>query len=126
MKQKTVYTLKCPIDGKVKYVGVASDLNLRFYQHLRCKENAYNAIWIKYLKKNRLIPIMEEVETIDASISKQAEIYWINQFREWGFKLHNTQHNISHLTKRLYLYTMSRNDLKNYTDKLFTNQIQTT
>jgi len=45
--------------------------------------------WLKYLKNNGLMPIMEVLDEGDETNYEDLEIYWITQFKTWGFKLKN-------------------------------------
>ncbi len=77
MKYK-IYSLVCPIDGKVKYVGVTSfDLQKRLVEHCRQQTGCNKSNWIKSLKAKGLIPIINLLEECDKKHLK-VERKWIN------------------------------------------------
>lgn len=87
-----IYTLSDPITNQVRYVGKTMNLSSRYNHHLCTpkKANYYNKNWIKSLKSKNLLPIMEVVEEfLDEKECLMNEIYWISQFKTWGFKLTN-------------------------------------
>lgn len=68
-----IYTLSCPIDGVVKYVGLTrnSDFTQRLSQHNSNSGRTYDmAVWLIKLKSKRLEPKMELLDTIETTISK--------------------------------------------------------
>jgi predicted GIY-YIG superfamily endonuclease len=92
-----VYTLTCPIDNTVKYIGITtSDLKTRLLSHLCSNEGSYNKlIWIESCKINNLRPKIEVLDTIITNNKSNAyalEFYWIQQFKQWGFPLLNGMH----------------------------------
>lgn len=87
----TIYTLSCPNSGDVKYIGVTKqNLKSRLYKHIHEAKN-YQYInekrrWIKEVK----IPIIETLDTTtNLNDSYNLEMYWISQFKTWGFNLLN-------------------------------------
>lgn len=89
MKKIIVYTLEDPRDGLVKYVGITNRPKIRFSEHLRENENNKKCAWIKKLKSLGLIPIFKEIDITDENNYKWVEMYWISQFKTWGFELKN-------------------------------------
>jgi len=88
-----IYTLSDPIDEEIKYIGKTKNLKDRLQRHM----NPHNlkqtwqpkTKWLKYLKNNNLKPIMELLDIGDENNIDDLEIYWISQFKTWGFKLKN-------------------------------------
>jgi len=86
-----VYILTHPITEEVRYVGYTQDLKERYWNHISRTEvkNKKNS-WIKSLKNVGLNPIMTVIdEANNIEEIHNLEIYWISQFRTWGFKLTN-------------------------------------
>lgn len=88
-----VYTLTDPRTNIVKYVGktqesLAKRLSKHIYDSKKHKNRRTN--WLKNLLKNGFKPKIELLESFDNSQDCYfAEIYWISQFRTWGFNLVN-------------------------------------
>lgn len=88
---KHIYTLSDPITCEIRYIGITNNMRRRYRQHIcttsygkrHCKS------WIISLKSKNLLPIMEELDTCEDSLSEQIEKYWISQFISWGFNLTN-------------------------------------
>lgn len=86
-----IYTLEHPITQEIRYIGYTKNLNKRYSNHL-CVEKARNKkeCWIKSLKTKNLKPVINVLDK--ASNIEEAhdlEIYWISQFKTWGFRLTN-------------------------------------
>jgi hypothetical protein len=88
-----IYTLTDPVDNLPKYIGKTKNLKDRLRKHLLPSylTNIWlpKSKWIIYLKKNGLKPIMEILDEGDENNINDLEIYWISQFKTWGFKLKN-------------------------------------
>ena len=99
MKEYYIYTLTCPIHNTIRYVGFTLNTDARLKSHCLNIDggSAYKIIWIKKLNKLKLKPIIEVIDCVSKENSYLSEIYWINQLREWGFKLYNHKHNINYL-----------------------------
>lgn len=92
MKKAKIYTLNCPITNEVKYIGkTESELSKRLNQHLYYikKVNKKNN-WIKSLLKKDLKPKIELLEEVELDDWQFWEMYWISQFKAWGFNLKNS------------------------------------
>lgn len=86
----TIYTLAHPLTGEIRYIGkTVQKLKYRLTQHLTEKSNHKRANWIKSLKKQNLKPMIESLEECSWEESSTREIYWISQFKTWGFRLTN-------------------------------------
>lgn len=81
-----IYTISCPITKKVIYVGKALCIKQRSAVHISCNGFTPIAKYINILRDAGLKPVFEVLE--DAYDSK-TEYYWIEQMRQWGFKLLN-------------------------------------
>jgi hypothetical protein len=64
-----IYTLADPISNEVKYIGKTKNLKDRFQRHMN--------------------PSMELLDEGDENDIDSLEVYWISQFKAWGFKLKN-------------------------------------
>lgn len=88
-----IYTLSDPSSGEVKYVGQTSKtLNERFILHLKdakYKKNNKRIAWINSLIKKEKEPIIEIVDEVNEDEWVFWEMYWIEQFKAWGFTLKN-------------------------------------
>lgn len=87
-----IYTLQNPITNEIRYVGKTNQsLEKRLMDHIySCKRyKHHNSCWIKSLLKKNLIPIIQEVDSTNLKDWKWLEIYWISQFKSWGFNLTN-------------------------------------
>jgi hypothetical protein len=83
-----IYTLSHPITGEVRYVGKTNRLKTRYQTHITTKSKTHCSNWIKSLKTQNLLPLMEIVDEVgnDWVLMEQ---YWIAQFKVWGFNLTN-------------------------------------
>lgn len=95
MENSTIYSLEDPITNEVRYIGYTKkSLKQRLTQHLNNVREAekgkrkwnYRLSWIKSLKAK---PIIKEIEQVNACDVKHFEIFWISQFKTWGFNLVN-------------------------------------
>ena len=85
-----IYTLEHPITNEIRYVGKTNNPERRLHHHWTVGHKSNNKIgnWLKSLKKLKLKPIMTILdETTDNW--QQLEMYWISQFKTWGFRLTN-------------------------------------
>jgi hypothetical protein len=67
-------------------------LRKRLYAHINeCKSNnkSYKINWIKSLLNNNKVPIISTIDIVPTSEWQYWEIYWIEQFKQWGFNLTN-------------------------------------
>lgn len=87
-----IYTLSHPITNEVKYIGKTNNISKRYSAHLNDKSKSYKNSWIKSLLNEDLLPVIEILEEFDNELlCYNAEIYWIEQFKSWGFNLTNLQ-----------------------------------
>lgn len=70
-RERFVYYILSPLNGDVKYVGVTNNPILRFKQHLReCEKKNKNGLiyfYLRFLKENKLKPILKIKQKIFAS-----------------------------------------------------------
>jgi group I intron endonuclease len=88
-----IYTLIDPITNAVRYIGKTNNIKSRLKTHIICSKNkkTHKDFWIQRLLKLGVKPIIEVLEEIEIGCDWQsAEIYWISQFKLWGFNLVNS------------------------------------
>lgn len=89
----TIYGLFQPITGEIKYIGKTKQLlPKRLSAHL-CESNKSKTkknTWLQSLKNKRLKPTIEVLDIVPELEWEFWEIYWISQFKTWGFELKNT------------------------------------
>lgn len=94
----TIYSLSCPETKSVFYIGVTiRDLKTRLSCHIS-DAKGYNYPVYKFmggLTKPPIIEAIEEIDTDDKFEAQMVEKYWIEQFRQWGYSLYNTESNKS-------------------------------
>jgi hypothetical protein len=85
-----IYILQEPDTLLVRYVGKSNNPKRRLQHHLsnKDKNNSHSNNWIKSLKLKGLIPIMTVIDETDKDW-RLLEMYWIEQFKAWGFNLTN-------------------------------------
>jgi hypothetical protein len=93
MKTTFIYTLSDPDTLEVRYIGKANSIKYRFWSHIHeAKNDSRNqrkCNWIKKLLAQNKKPIIEILEEVPRDRWKEAEMYWIAQFKAWGFRLIN-------------------------------------
>lgn len=94
MNKGIIYTLSDPITNEIRYIGFTTrTLKERLREHIKDaqifknKRHSYN--WINKLLKNNTVPVIEELDVCEINNVKKYEIYWIAQFKAWGFRLVN-------------------------------------
>lgn len=85
-----IYILQEPDDNSVRYVGKSNNPKRRLQAHLsnKDKNNSYVNNWIKSLKAKGIKPIMSIIDETEDDW-QSLEMYWIEQFKVWGFNLTN-------------------------------------
>lgn len=87
-----IYTLSHPITNEIRYVGKTNNISKRYSAHLKDKSKSYKNSWIKSLLNEDLLPIIEVLEEFNNELDcYNAEKYWIEQLKIWGFDLTNLQ-----------------------------------
>lgn len=89
----TIYALKDPATGCVRYVGFTSrTLSVRMYAHFghaKAGQRTHKAVWILSLISAGLKPVIEVLETGYGSGWGKAERFWIEFYRAAGSQLTN-------------------------------------
>jgi hypothetical protein len=88
-----IYILQDPDTMSVRYVGKTTNAKKRWYQHNNKKIQKYSrrrylSNWLLQLLNNNKKPIMTIIDETNDDW-QQLEMYWIEQFKNWGFKLVN-------------------------------------
>jgi len=92
--EASIYILKCPVDGSVKYVGKTVNLKRRYRGHI----HGYTlrmAKWMSGLENKKLKPLMIEIEKVDYEDVNEREKYWIEYYEKEFGGLLNFTHNPS-------------------------------
>jgi len=86
-----IYVLKCPDTELVRYVGVSFNIKARFNHHISSskKNKTYSANWIRSLKSQNKIPIMEVIDDCDEFNWEEKEINYILMYKAMGALLTN-------------------------------------
>lgn len=80
MKNTFIYSLSCPIDNKIKYIGKANNPKSRLCEHRRMRDNnTLKNDWIKSLLDNNLQPVLNILEEVSISDWKEREKFYISQ-----------------------------------------------
>lgn len=75
--------------GRLRYIGKSNNPQNRIYSHIREKANLHKFNWLRSIIKRGSFPIVEIVDEVPEEEWQFWEKFWINQFRQWGFKLLN-------------------------------------
>lgn len=92
-KQVKIYSLSCPIDLTIKYIGkTINSLNYRLSGHIADSRKGNSKItnWIRHLRNSGLYPIIELVDICDISDWQEQEKFYISYFKFLGFNLINS------------------------------------
>jgi hypothetical protein len=86
-----IYILIDPITNGVRYVGKANNPKERFKNHKnKCRDkNTHKRNWINKLRKLKLNPELEIIDTVDIAEWKYWEKFWISYFMFLGADLVN-------------------------------------
>lgn len=86
----SVYVLRCPDSGEVRYVGVSKAPEKRLARHMTearaGRTKRHN--WVRSLDKANKHPVLEVIET-DVEDWKSAERRWVSHYRSAGCNLVN-------------------------------------
>jgi hypothetical protein len=91
MVMKTfIYILENPITNEIRYVGKTNNPKNRLHYHwtVGIKSNNKTGQWLKSLKNNKTKPVMTIIDETENDW-QNLEMYWISQFKAWGFDLTN-------------------------------------
>jgi len=85
-----IYCLIDPRNDSVTYVGFTRlNLEERLKAHLADKGNTPKIDWLRKLKRVKLKPIIEQLEEVTEENWQDKEKFWIQYFKNEGFKLKN-------------------------------------
>jgi predicted GIY-YIG superfamily endonuclease len=94
MKTVFIYSLSTLEEpNNIRYIGKAKDLKKRLSKHVQpcqLQGNSHKVNWLKLVIKNGHTPIIKCIDIVDESEWKFWEVYWIEQFKVWGFDLTNS------------------------------------
>lgn len=90
----TIYEISDPITGVPRYIGQTNNLTARKAVHIRSSKVTNKGNWrlssfIKNLLNKELRPCFTAIDHIEDDQADRAEVYWIEQYRAWGFELFN-------------------------------------
>ena len=88
MKTTFIYTISDE-HGEIRYIGKSNNPKNRLYKHLNEKSNIHKYNWLKAIIKRGKFPIVEILDEVPIETWNIYEIYWISQFKAWGFNLLN-------------------------------------
>ena len=82
MKTTFIYKLLDPVTLKIRYIGKANNPEKRLKKHIQnCSQvNCHRNNWLRKLKTNNLIPIMEIIEECNLEVWQEREKYWIKYY----------------------------------------------
>jgi hypothetical protein len=87
----TIYTISHPSEPNVIYIGkTQASLIERLHGHINANNGSKVSGWISRLNKGVAI---EPLEVCDSELANKTEMFWIEQFRSWGFTLLNKNGN---------------------------------
>ena len=86
-----IYSLFCPIDGLMKYIGKSYSPERRLKDHMTDFRDcpADRLQWILKLKKKKLKPIIEVLDQVEVEEWKFWEEFYIGYFKSLGIPLFN-------------------------------------
>ena len=85
MELVSIYSIADKRTGIVYYVGATmGTLRSRLIQHMSNSE-------LPFFKDDEVEPMIERLEAVEEEHAAEAEQYWIEQIRQWGFPLQNSK-----------------------------------
>jgi len=91
MEMIFIYTLICPINNVVKYIGITNNRETRLNQHKQEDSKSRKGLWIKMLRKKKKIPIMKVIDMVTEDQKHIMEKYYIKLYIDNGFDLLNSK-----------------------------------
>lgn len=90
-KKYSIYVLKDPTTFEIRYVGLSSNVDKRYIEHIKDKVTSYKQRWVNTLLKNNEKPLLEIIESnLTLSEAFELEISYIEKYKNRGFKLTNS------------------------------------
>jgi len=86
-----IYILICPITKHIKYVGKSNSPKRRAKDHMLDFRGVPvdRMLWLDEIKRRKLKPILEVIDTINIEEWKYWEEFWISYFKSIGAELFN-------------------------------------
>lgn len=90
-----IYTLSDPITNEIRYIGKTNNIKDRLKRHLqksnldKYEKNTHKSRWIRSMLICDKSPNIEILDIGNTENVNDLEIYWISQFKTWGFNLTN-------------------------------------
>jgi hypothetical protein len=87
-----IYALADPETDEVRYVGKADCVKERYASHLReakSGKQSHKCFWIRKVLENKQTPKLIVLDEVNQNSWKQAEIYYIAEFKKLGHNLTN-------------------------------------
>ncbi|MBO0789998.1 MAG: hypothetical protein J2P36_03485 [Ktedonobacteraceae bacterium] len=89
---QSIYRLFDPRTQETRYIGISSDVNSRYQQHLADTTVCLKTEWIRGLRASGLLPSIEILEAdLPPVLAGEREKYWIQHFLGQGAMLTNRQ-----------------------------------
>lgn len=89
-REKTyIYSLSCPENGIVRYIGKANNLKNRLSKHINGKDCSRRYNWILSLKRKGLIPEMNIIDEVPYCDWQFWEKHYIKLYKSFGADLVN-------------------------------------
>lgn len=86
-----VYCLRCPIDDKIRYVGISRNPAKRLKGHFGLPVSRGMGIWLRKLERRRLLPSIEILEQVESVYPRRSELLWIRRMFDEGHPLLNLE-----------------------------------
>ena len=84
-----VYTLICPVESVVKYIGITKDPEGRLSQHCGDVFHKEKNKWVRFLKKKKLKPVMKIIDMVPEKDKLTWEQHYVQLYKNNGAELLN-------------------------------------
>lgn len=84
-----IYSINCPFSNMPKYIGKSNDPEWRLYTHLHNNRKTKLNCYIKSLKKQNYLPLIEIIDEVSIVEWEFWEQHYISLYKSWGFNLKN-------------------------------------
>jgi len=91
METASIYGLKDPRDGSIRYIGKSEDPERRFKGHLTDKAYSPKTIWLDRLHAEGLQPELVIFDEVSADVWRRVEQRWITKGLALGWPLTNRE-----------------------------------